>query len=193
LLSVSSIFLMQDDKIIPEIEYLKEIRIGYCPTMINYVKDFESKNFAKSINYGSAAQAINALRKREVDAIIVGRLATQNELNEPFNYKFREGLTLVGETKKFIDIQDLKNLEIHTAINKNIVDEFLPDSTNIVFYDNLDEAINQGLSKSVLIDWNDYEDYMGLIIPMQYSQKVEKFRLPVFYTFNETIFENFKK
>lgn len=170
----------------------KKITLGYCPTMFEFANKIKEQNdFVELIDFSSTAQALNYLNSNKVDIILVGRIAKKEELENVHFLKLRSGLTLIGNTKRFVLSSDLDNKIIHTAINDNIVDEYFSNTDNFVFYENKIQALENGFDDIVLIDWNDYEDNFELVIPIDNNMnKIEKFRIPVLYTFNKNFLEN---
>lgn len=53
-------------------------------------------------------------------------------------------------------IDELKNSKIHTAVSIDVVNEYLPESTNVVFYDSVEGAIKNSLNELVFLSWDDY-------------------------------------
>jgi hypothetical protein len=191
----------QENKIITEkeIEFEtnteeKEIEkrvLGYCPTMQEIAQEIQAKNEFISIKaLGSTAEAFMNLNSKNVDMVLVGRVANKNELGEVSEKRIREGLTLVGKNKRFLSIQELEESRVHTAIDEKQVLEYLSEKVEVVYYSSTQEAIEKGIGEIVLIDWKDYDEKVSLVIPVnEYMQKIEKFRLPVLYTYDEDLLE----
>ena len=108
-------------------------------------------------------------------------MAKQKEVRSTNKRVLNKGHTLVTNAKRFIQENELSKIKIHTAIEKNIAKQMLPNS-ELIFYEITQEAISQGLDEAVLIDWNDYEDKYELLVVMNDMKKVEKFRVPVLYS-----------
>ncbi|MGM5482673.1 MAG: hypothetical protein ACQESF_04385 [Nanobdellota archaeon] len=165
----------------------EKVVIGFCPTMSDLAKNIQKKNNKVSLrNFASTSSAISALNSGSVDVILVGRLAKSYEL-DAYEKRLRKGFTLVGHEKKFISRSELEDSIVHTAAKKEKVKEYLPIKTKVVYYDSVEEAINYGLEELVLINWNDYTDELDLVIPVVGSDKIEKFRIPVMYSYDKTI------
>ncbi|MFW5865619.1 MAG: hypothetical protein ACOCU6_00835 [Nanoarchaeota archaeon] len=163
------------------------VTLGHCPTMADLAKEIASKNEHVSlVRYGSTAKALDELDNGSVDVVLVGRLAHQSEVNDGFEKRLEEGLTLVGTEKKLMRMSDIKRSKVHTAVSEDLTGEYLPNANNIVFHDSTDSAIQKGLNDIVLIDWNDYTDDMELVIPVDMAgNKIERFRIPVLYSTDE--------
>lgn len=63
-------------------------------------------------------------------------------------------------------IDELKNSKIHTAVSIDVVNEYLPESTNVVFYDSVEGAIKNSLNELVFLSWDDYVEDLELVIPV---------------------------
>ncbi|MFO7710455.1 MAG: hypothetical protein R6V53_01695 [Candidatus Woesearchaeota archaeon] len=162
---------------------VKDIVLGYCPTMANIAGDIAENNSHVSLKgYASTSSAISALNAGEVDVILVGRIAKSYE-TDAYEKRLRDGLTLVGNEKRFISMEELAGSTVHTAASE--VRQYLPEETNVVYHDSVDAAIDAGLDELVLISWEDYADEMELVIPVQGRSKIPEFRIPVLYSHDE--------
>ena len=83
-----------------------------------------------------------------------------------------------------IEESNLKQINVHTAVKKEVAENFYPNFPNWKFYDDNKSALLGGLSKAVLIDWNEWKDDFELLIPMTDTGKSPQFRTPIIY-FNE--------
>ncbi|MFP4195985.1 MAG: hypothetical protein ACLFSN_04435, partial [Candidatus Woesearchaeota archaeon] len=162
---------------------------GHCPTINDLAEEIASKNEHVSlVHHESTAQALDELNKGSVDVVLVGRLAHQSEVNNGFEKRLESGLTLVGTEKKLMRMSDVERSKVHTAVGEDLAREYLPNSKNIVFHDSTDSAIQKGSNDIVLIDWNDYTDDMELVIPVDMDgNKIERFRIPVLYSYDDIL------
>ncbi len=163
---------------------LKAITVGYCPTMGRYAKKISAENEAIKLEiFSSASVALNALELGLIDAVIIGRAAYPYEIGpRTKETRLRSGYTLVGNERALIDREELNNIEIHTYLTREKVQEQLSKDANIVTHESKDEAIETGLNKALLIPWEDYKPPYELIIPVNSDgSKVEEFRAPVVY------------
>ncbi|MGM5484668.1 MAG: hypothetical protein ACQEP1_02230 [Nanobdellota archaeon] len=167
----------------------EEIIFGHCPTMSVIAENIASENERLSLKrYPHTSAALSALNKGEVDIALVGRVAKDNELGNAVERRLREGLTLVGDEKRFISLRNLEETEVHTAVSKDKVEEYLPERTEVVYHDSTAKAIEDG--DVVLLDWVDYTDDFGLVIPVDNNMnKIERFRIPVLYSYDDKIIE----
>ncbi len=165
----------------------ESLTLGYCPTMSSRAEGIAAANSNVVLQpFGSTAHALQALDSDMVDVVLVGRLAGKNEVGEAHEKRLESGLTLVGHEKTFIPVTALDERTIHTAADNETVDRYLPTIDNVVFYESKESAIEKGLDDLVLIHWSDYTHEFGLVIPVDSSQKkVEKFRIPVLYSYDE--------
>ncbi len=168
------------------------IKLGYCPTMSALAKEIASKNSHISLQpFDYTAEALQSLNNRYVDMVLVGRLAEKDELNNAFEKQLGEGLTLVGREKKIVHISQLQNSKIHTAVDEKLANEYFPNKENIIFHESTGSAIKEGIDDIALIDWKDYTDNLGLVIPIDNTgNKIEKFRIPVLYSYNNANIKN---
>jgi len=178
----------------------KQIVLGYCPTMGELAKEIELKNeFVKIKPYESSAKGLKDLNNEMIDAVLVGRVAENSEIkNEVFEKRLREGFTLIGSEKRMINVDEIKNENIHTFENESVVIEYLEDYDSsvlkkVVFYNSFEEAVNARINGIVFISWNDFRDDYSLVIPVdEKGNKIERFRIPIIYSFDESIIEELK-
>lgn len=178
----------------------KQIVLGYCPTMGELAKEIELKNeFVKIKPYESSAKGLKDLNNEMIDAVLVGRVAENSEIKkEVFEKRLREGFTLIGSEKRMINVDEIKNENIHTFENESIVIEYLEDYDSsvlkkVVFYNSFEEAVNARINGIVFISWNDFRDDYSLVIPVdEKGNKIERFRIPIIYSFDESIIEELK-
>ncbi|MFW6286076.1 MAG: hypothetical protein ACOC16_03045 [Nanoarchaeota archaeon] len=160
--------------------------LGFCPTMEEYAQEISLKNDNVEIKkYLSTIDVLNDLNKNKIDIALVGRVAKQNELKAEYNeLKLRNGFTLVTSRKNMVYHDKLSEIKIHTYINKQKVDDFLGENYDVVFYDNIKQLNSVNYQEVFLIDWKDYNDNYELLIPVdENNKKIEKFRVPVLYSY----------
>ena len=192
LIILSIILVLSYSKIASDKFNNKNIRLGYCPTMSNLAQDIQSKNNQISlIPFDYTAQALSALNNAEIDVVLVGRIAEKTELNDSFEIKLRDGLTLVGKKKKMISINELQNMIVHTSESEEEAKKYIPETAEIVYHNSVEDAIEKGLDEAVLINWKYYSDNLELVIPIDENMnKIEKFRMPVLYTYDKKLLDN---
>ncbi len=169
-----------------EIEGLEKdkgpLKLGYCETFSKYAEELADKNNLDLKLYNSSSFVLSALSKGKIDYAVIGRKAREYELHEGVIEKpLRDdlGYTLVSDYRDFIKYFELPNIEIHTALDQEEVEEFLSFGDNIVYHEELKDAVQEG--DVVLIHWNDWNDDYKLFIPIDKTGKVEKFRTPILY------------
>ena len=161
-----------------------EIILGYCPTMESFAKQIVNNN--KNIilvEKSSSAKALEELNNENIDFALIGRKAKQNEMLYANEMLLGEGYTLVTNTKRFIQKKELENMRIHTSISKEDVGTLLPNS-KIIFYSTTQDAVNNGLSEAVLINWKEYKEDYELLVVLNETKKVKDFRIPILYSKN---------
>lgn len=166
------------------------IRLGYCPTMQERAEKIDSENgHVDAVYFGSTAAALLALNNEAVDAVLVGRLARSTEVDDAFELRLREGLTLAGKEKTMIHADDLSRIRIHTYFSEDESMKYIPMASDIVYHDSLEAALDEGIDDVMLIGWDDYsenQERMDLVIPVDDDmKKVERFRIPVLYSYDK--------
>ena len=157
------------------------LTLGYCPTWQELVKDID----ANKILYGTTAEALRALNKGEVDAVIVGRPASSTELTSAIEHRLRDGWTIVSSKERTMLFGDITLNRVHTAATQQTAEQYLPPGTTIIYHDSVDASLT-GLEELVMIPWSRYGDDTPLtIITNPAGNKMEHFRIPVIYTYNE--------
>ncbi len=193
LLSVVALFLVtagivfvQKPAIEQEAKVEEPITLGYCPTMSGIAKEIASKNNNVSLKaYEFTSQALQSLNNGEINVVLVGRLAKENEIEDAFKKTLREGLTLVGKEKRAISLAELHHNRIHTYVSEELARKYVPETTEIIFHDSKELAIKEGINELILIQWSDFQENLELVIPLDEKQnKIEKFRIPVLYSYN---------
>jgi len=166
------------------------MRIGYCPTMEEYVKNIKNSQDFEISNLGSAARVLYSLSNDEIDVAVIGRKAMKREF-EGYEKVSGEGYTLITNSKSMISKDDVVNIKIDTNIPKNIVEKEFPELKNVIHHKTLQEALDHGDVQ--LISWNDWDDKFELLIPVdEFNNKIKKFRVPHFYSKNNVL-NNFIK
>lgn len=161
---------------------VETISLGYCPTMKPLAEKIANTNEnILLVEQSSSAQALQELNNHKIDVALIGRKAEQNEIQSVNERMLGQGYTLVTNTKKFIQENELTNIKVHTAIEESIANQMLP-TTEIIFYSTTQEAISQGLQEAVLIDWNEYKDEFELLVILNGMDKSDKFRIPILYS-----------
>ncbi len=170
----------------------QSVRLGYCPTMSGIAEEIGAKNSHVSlVPYDFTVQALQSLNNEEVDVVLVGRLAEENEIGETFERQLRDGLTLIGREKRLISIDEMQRSRIHTYVSKKQAQEYIPNTDNIIFHDSFESAIKDGINDVVLIQWSDFSDDLELVIPVDNNMnKIEKFRIPVLYSYDDANIKN---
>jgi hypothetical protein len=169
----------------------QSINLGYCPTMKGYAETLKKENdFIIIMPFDSTSSAFNALNNNVVDIVLVGRIAEEYELKGAFEKRLREGFTLVGNRKRAISFKEIESTKIHTAEDKEIIKEYGLENSEIIFHESLEDALREGIQEIVFINWNNYSKGMQLVIPINSQKnKIEQFRLPVLYSYNDTLIE----
>jgi len=163
------------------------MKIGYCPTMEEYVKKIKNIQDFEIFNLQGAARVLSYLSNDEIDIAIVGRKAKKVEF---VGYEKADGTgyTLITYSKNMISKDELPNLRVDTNISKEIVQKEFPELKTVVYHKTLQEALDKGDVQ--LISWDDWSDKFELLIPVdQFYNKVKQYRVPHFYS-KKNIFED---
>jgi len=159
------------------------MKIGYCPTMEEYVKKIKNIQDFEIINLGSAGRALYSLSNDEIDVAVIGRKAKKREF-VGYEKVSGKGYTLITDSKRMILKDDLANIKVDTNIPKDIVKKEFPELKNVTYHKTLQDALDNGNIQ--LISWDDWNDEFELLIPVdEFSNKVKKFRVPHFYSKKE--------
>ncbi len=157
--------------------------IAYCPTMEPYiVKIQEHIPEVNFISMPSAGMVLSKLKQRTINGVIIGRPAYSYELNPDTNFvRFRDGYTLVYQSKMAIEESKLKELKIVTYLKREEIKAYLPLFKSIEFLSSLQACLSFNLVTPVLIDFKDFSDDFELLIPLNRYGKNPLFRAPVLY------------
>ena len=156
------------------------MKIGYCPTMEEYVKKIKNIQDFELINLGSAGRALFFLSNGEIDIAVIGRKAKKREF-EGYEKVIGEGYTLITNSKSFISKDDITNIKVDTNVPEDIVEKEFPELENVIYHKTLQDALSNGNIQ--LISWNDWNDEFELLIPInEFNNKIKKFRVPHFYS-----------
>jgi hypothetical protein len=148
------------------------------------------ENNCETINLGSAARVLMALENDDLDIGVIGRKAKAREFSG-YRKQLAPGFTLITTSKMMIDKDQLPGVEIHTNIEKSIIDNQFSELTNIRYHKTLDEALQNGLVQ--LINWDDWNDAFNLLIPVDQSyNKVRKYRTPFVFSKNQELLDSIK-
>lgn len=153
--------------------------VGFCPTMRRYAEQYFDDGELRDM--GSAGNALRALNNGQIDIAITGRKARKGEISGEIQEKIlKDGYTLITQPQRQINSQQLEGMNIHTHIDENIAKELLPEA-ELEFHDTLDEAISEGISDAVLVDWIDVPEDYELLVVYDDLLKDERFRTPFLY------------
>lgn len=164
---------------------LKEIKIGYCPTMTPYVQALaKAHQNVTPILYDNSALAMDALYSDAVQAILIGRSAREHELTDGLRLLLVEdGLTLIAQHPGVIRYEDLPKIRILTLEGEAAIQDLIPVRINIVYYDDFNQMLaDMDSSVAVLLRWSQVSPDNNLLIPVDPAGlKVPAFRSPHFY------------
>lgn len=164
----------------------EKLTLGYCPTMSDYAKAIKSDNL-DIIPFGSTFEILKNLRQEKIDIALVGRIAKENEIAPNYGeIQIGEGLTLITDSKRLIDISELHKIKIATYLSEEKIEMYKDDFLEVIYTENIDQALLSRDKNVILIDWKDFQDDFELLIPIKEGKKIEKYRIPVLY-FNKNI------
>ncbi len=160
-----------------------DLKLGFCPTMQSDAQNLQIQNDnIEIVPFGSANEVLANLKAKKIDLALIGRKAELNELPKEILEKklFKTGFTLIAPQKSFISESELKNLEVKTCLEENLVKVEFIELKNITFEKNPDCNLNN--QEMWLIAWDDLIDSMELLIPVDQSgNKIKKYRSPFLY------------
>jgi len=160
------------------------VKLGYCPTMTPFVKNFKSRiDELELVPMQGAAAVMNMLLAGALDAAIIGREAYSRELNPSIKKKrLQSGYTLVYKDKVGIPRDKLKEISIKTYLPRDITMKLLPTLEHVSFYPSLHECEEAGKDMPMLIDWKDFKDEYEMLIPIEEDgMKTPIYRAPVIF------------
>jgi len=164
---------------------ISEISIGYCPTMAPYVQNLaETYTNLTLTRFDNSARALQALQAGQVQAVLIGRIAWQNELSESLRLvRLADGLTLIARQPGFIAYEDLSRLNILTTERESAAQSLLPDEAVVTYYSDFDQMMaDLDASAGVLLRWSQVTPVDSLLTPVYGTgNKMPSFRSPHFY------------
>jgi hypothetical protein len=162
-----------------------EILIGYCPTMAPHVQALvEHHPYLVPRRFDNSATAMGALQTGQVQAILIGRKAWENEHTDHLRLVLlSDGLTLIVQQPGVIRYEDLSRVRILTHESKTAIQDLLPTGTNIIHYDDYDQMrTNLDGTVALLLRWSQVLPTDNLLVPVdQAGLKIPAFRSPHFY------------
>ena len=161
------------------------IRVAYCPTMEDHLPLLNLEGFAiEAFPYPNAAQALQAIISREVDAALIGRKPYTAEMVWDFVVlQLRDGVTLINAQQRVIPYSDLVSVTIHTMLSIQEAQGLFPEGTRIIHHTAHTPADLLDQDSAVLMDWVQVEGNYQLLTPVnEQGQKIPHFRTP-FYVY----------
>jgi hypothetical protein len=160
---------------------LEQLVLGYCDTFEKYAIDLAEERDLELKKFDNSSEVLENLRTGSISYAVIGRKAYSFEINDEITEIPLEDLghTLVAPEKDIIEYSELSNVVVHTYLEEGIVGKYLPSETEVIYHENVQEALEKGIS---LISWEDLNDNLNLLIPLEGHSKVVKFRTPMLYT-----------
>jgi len=151
-------------------------KIGYCPTMEIYLYLLNEEN-VEIIEYSSSGKALSKLDQGDIDGVIIGRKARENEYSADGRI-LKEGYTLVSKEGGLIYSHQLDQITTHTYLDEEIEEIF--SELRINYHKSLEQINKDAL---ILINWEDWKEELELVIPIYNDgSKDERFRTPILYS-----------
>ncbi len=159
--------------------------LGYCNDFIAEAIVLAEQNDIDLVRLPSYVDVLSSLKSGEIDYAFIGRRAYGNQIDEQtLEIPLRKyGWTLVSSEEIFFEYSDIEDLEIHTYLNQEEVENFFAYEPSIVFHEDIDSAIENEIA---LIHWEDFRDDFQLVVPTQNGNRVEKYRTPILYMLEGT-------
>lgn len=162
-----------------------EILIGYCPTMAPHVQALVEDHFyLVPRRFDNSAVAIGALYTGQVQVILIGRRAWENEHTDHLRLVLlSDGLTLIAQQPGAIRFEDLSQVRVLTHERKAAIQDLIPPGTNIIHYDDFDQMrADLDGTVALLVRWSQVLPTDNLLVPVdQAGLKIPAFRSPHFY------------
>jgi hypothetical protein len=166
-------------------QHLETVKVGYCPTMQPHIQALMSTH--QSIIpelYDNSAAAMQALYEGQVQAILIGRTARQNELSDQLRLvRLVDGLTLITHQPGVIRFEDIPKITLLTCEDEAAIADLIPVRFNVVYFDEFDQMlVNFDATVAVLLRWSQVSPVDNLLVPVDAAgNKVAGFRSPHFY------------
>ena len=162
-----------------------EILIGYCPTMAPHIQTaVKDHPYLIPRRFDNSAMAMGALHTGQVQAILIGRSAWENERTDHLRQVLlSDGLTLIVQQPGVIRYEDLSRVRILTHESKAAIQDLLPPGTSIIHYDAFDQMrADLDGTVALLLRWSQVLPTDNLLVPIdQAGLKIPAFRSPDFY------------
>ena len=162
-----------------------EILIGYCPTMAPHIQTLlEDHPYLVPRRFDNSAMAMGALHTSQVQAILIGRTAWENERTDHLRQVLlSDGLTLIVQQPGVIRYEDLSQVRVLTHESKAAIQDLLPPGTNIIHYAAFDQMrADLDGTVALLLRWSQVLPTDNLLVPIdQAGLKIPAFRSPHFY------------
>ncbi len=154
--------------------------VGYCPTMKKYAISLYGDD-SRLREFRNSAEVLSSLRKKDIDVALTGRPARYYEVEDYIKEEMIEsGYTLVTSERQDITKDMLNQLTIHTHKNRIFAEGFIPEA-DLEFHEDISSSLESKSDDAALISWNEYEDYMKLLVVHDAHLKDERFRTPFIY------------
>ncbi len=159
---------------------LEQLILGYCDTFEKYAIDLARGNDLELRKFKNSSEVLKNLKAGTITYAVIGRKAYSFEINDEITeIPLKElGHTLIAPEKDIIEYSELRNIVVHTYLEEEIVGKYLPSETEVIYHENIQEALEKGIT---LISWEDFNDDLNLLIPVEEESKVIKFRTPILY------------
>lgn len=156
--------------------------LGFCPTMRWDAESLATTEGYSPVEFGSASDALLALKNGQADMALIGRKAKAGEISGARETVLRTGYTLVSNRKGFVDRSGLHSMEAHTSAPAGVAASLLPGA-EIVYHGTSSDAIGQAYAgKIALVTWEDWKDGLELVVVMDGSGKAAEFRGAFLYS-----------
>jgi len=170
----------QDEEEVKGEKEEKKLTLAYCNDFIQDAIALAEQNDLDLKRLPNSFDVLANLKSGNIDYAVIGRRAYSDEINsEIVEIPMKEyGWTLVSSERDFVEYSDIENLEIHTYLDQEEIQDFFSYEPSFVFHEDIDSAFSSGIA---LISWEDFRDDFELVIPMQDDTRLEKFRTPILF------------
>ncbi len=157
---------------------IEKQKLGFCFTMLEDAIEYASNNNLELVLLASSSEVLYALLLNQIDYGIIGRKARTFEItNNTKEEVIRSGLTLISKNNNGIDVSEIKDIQIYTYLDENIVEEYISSyDLNITYFDKEDIEEKYLDSITILIAWDDFKDHYEILTVMNNDFKEKKFR-----------------
>lgn len=150
------------------------LTVGYTAKAKSYLSRIGGPS--KRVFFEDSASLITALNEGEVDlALFEGKIKSSEFLDDFQEILLEDGLVLVSHNAKKIELEELKQMPVHTHLDEELLGQYFVELENVTYHDSFGKAAVAGLSQALLVRWSDYHDEFSVV---EVLEDGEEFLIP---------------